>query len=232
MRSNHFILMIVFLCASGYLNAQNYKEDIKKALAVYSLGKSFSCSLVISVYQGTEQRQPVKTIYARQKKQGENFYYELDNVDFLMNKDLAITVNKIEKKIFVDKRKKEEAPKYDYFKSFDPIMDSVLNSKSAKVTLVSDDNGILHYVIKGCSPLITQTDVFISKSTGFFTKLEYRYSKDYFGETQRVVIKYNDVNTAPVFEKGAFSETQFVFKKQDKYTASDKFIGYKVIQSN
>ena len=224
MKKLSFIILFISSSMIGF--SQDYKTDLKKMYELYNSLENYYAEIYVKAYEGSTSGTPYLTKHTTVRKEGNKFFYELDNnIKMLVNNNFSILVNKEQKTIAYKPLKKPKKIDLNEFTAMSDMEEIIGSYKS--VTFKGSKDGIKHYVILPNQNMI-KAELFM-KSSGLITKIIYEY-KETNGETNKVVAEFKNSTTTPSFTKNTFSENQF-FKKQGKeYIAVDKYKNYNLVK--
>lgn len=220
------LLVVAIMSFTGEDAKIQYVKDIEKVYSTYANAENYACTIDVTVYDESKTPKPIEVIKALQKKRGKDYYYELGNIVYMMNKKYVITVNKVQKSIFIDKRNDQK------IKSgiLDPQMDSLMGSSYTTVSLFSNTKDNVRYTLTNSKAYISTVQLSINKDNWSFDEFVYKYNSQIYSN-QKVVVKYSGFTLNPAFTNDEFSESVLITKQGDNFIGAGKYKNYIVFKN-
>jgi hypothetical protein len=198
-------LLLMFACTA---TAQNFKEDFSSVQRAYSRLDNFYCEISVKMYEKHTSGKPGETMHSYIKKHKGNFSYSMGDMKMIVNEKCILYINDREKQMVYtirDTKRELKVPSHDAA----AIVDSLVK-KSDSVVFVTGKGSVKEYIVYSSKGLITKTHLSIDKESSLIKIIEYYYNPDKSPAADKVVIEYQQMNTAPSFSDDDFSEKKYV----------------------
>jgi outer membrane lipoprotein-sorting protein len=208
------------ILAQSNQQAVNFREIALRMKKQYAQASKMHIQMAVSVFEDAV-KEPFYQLTAAVKKDGENYFYHIDQQEILMNEKFMIVVDHSVKEIYCSRRNARTLQ--------DPVqvsLDSLL-SIYGDPSFVGEANGSDHFRLMLKNGFISQIDLHIDKLRSVFSKVEYHYETDHYA-----VIDFKIFDSQPVFEPEIFDERRFITVGNGKYETSPSFRGYKVVNQD
>lgn len=206
-------------------NAQEVMAALQKVQDTYSQLTDMKAEMSIAAYVNEEEETPYYTQNAKIDKKGDLFYYQMGDIEGLVNKEYNFWVDHQSKQINGGLRTQDDQKKVNEAVMFD--VEKTL-AKYDKVVLVDTEGALSHYRIFSADQMIKQTDLWID-ADHLVRKLVYHYNEAMVGSNSRVEIKFLIFDKHPRMSASAFSESRFVKKVNGEWRAGKAYPNYKVL---
>jgi outer membrane lipoprotein-sorting protein len=213
------LFLVSFISING--TAQDFKADMQKMQEIYNNAEKLQTSMKIDVYATEKATKPVMTKRATIKKEGNNFFYDIDGVTTLVNSKYSIMVNKTNKTIVF---KNIEKQLKDRMNEVIPNFDKELEAYNG-VEYKGLENGKKHYVVKNVDNQIKFGHIYLD-NRGMLSKIVYIYKE----QKGKAVIVFSQNSLNPTFKESQFSEKQFFKKKGKEWIPMGTYKYYEVIK--
>jgi hypothetical protein len=199
--------------------SQDITSDLKKTFESYSTRQALSIDIAVVAYATTNK------IAMQQKatllKQGEQFFYRLEDTEMLVTQKNVLLVNHYNKTIVfraIDKKEYEYIQKTKLGWELDTML---ANVDSIRYEAKGNNR---YYEIFSAQRPIHKTDVLLDVSSERFDKITYHYNQTLEGNISRIEITFQE-NNNPV-STADFSEKKYIVREGSKYKLSNLFRNY------
>lgn len=216
-----FFFCVVFVLPSSAI-AQDFKEALLKMKALYAGAPRLHVIMSVKAFDSASPSTLFYDQKAEVKKEAENYFYNFDGVEMLLNENYLLMLNHKQKQILYTK--KNAMPSGQFKNSFQFNLDSIL-SVYGKYSYVDTKNGMNHFRIthkKGAS--IKQTEMYFTVDSGKISRIEYLYPSG-----QQVTIQFELLDKEPSFETMAFSEREYIIVNDTQVLPVPKWNNYKLV---
>lgn len=214
-----YFLSVGFFFAIIICQAQDFKALIYKMKNEISAGSKLQVVMRVSVFDTKDSAQPYYEEVVDIRKDGDNYWYNFDDKEMLLNGQAMIMVDRQSRQINYSKRDvKAEKQFYEAVK-FD--LDSIL-STYGEFGFMGNVNGVEHYVVNESKGPISKIHFYIS-TDAILKKIEYEYSEGPFASINFLLFDGN-----PSFDSLTFSENRIVEKIEKKLYPSKYYRNYKL----
>lgn len=219
-------LAICFYCIFP-TSAQEFFSDLQEMRKTYENADAFQANVDVKMFENGKH---TISKYAKIKKTGKNFFYELDNITFLLNEKYSVMVNNVSKVIVFGEQSEGSAELYESLHQFRiEEMDSLFRqNKEWKFKGIS--NAQKQYELFNQGAYINKTELFINASNYTIKKVVFHYNEEISNSNSKVVITYNASQINPTFSNSTFSETKYIQKQNGKWITSPSFRNYELIE--
>jgi outer membrane lipoprotein-sorting protein len=156
------------------------------------------------------------------KKDNENFLYRLSNNVVLLNEKHLIEVDKPGHSIVVNNRNENSGKSLARQVKFN--LDSILSFYETPAYL-GEKAGQYHYSLNLKKGAVTAMDMFVNKTTGLLSRIEYQYR-----DAQWVTIVFEVFDTAPLFAADTFADDQFVVQANGKLMPASSYKNFEIVK--
>lgn len=211
------ILLAVVLTTSS-LQAQDFGQLLKEIRDDYARSQALLIAMEITVYDSAHAAMPYYQQLVDIKREGNNYWYRMEEHEMLMNDKYLIVVDNRARQISCSKR--SVAAENGLQKQFQFDLDSLLKYQEVPILAGSHD-GLQHYVVNQKIGPIEKIHFYIQSQSHTLKQIDYKYR-----EGQYVTIRFIIFNKQPLFEAGTFSEAKYVVMDEKKLVVSRYFKGY------
>lgn len=211
-------LTIGFFFAMGLLHAQDFEQLIREMRQDYEQSKSLQIVMEISVYDSGQLSQPYYQQVVDIKRDGNNYWYQVEENEMLMNDKYLIMVDKQSRQISYSKRSVEAEAELQ--KGYQFNLDSVFMKYEKPQYLGKEDNAD-HYLVLDKEGSIKEIHFYIVPETRILKQVSYRYR-----EGQYASIRFIVFDKKASFDPETFSEARYVTKVDKKMVPSRYFKQY------
>lgn len=214
-------ILMLFGFISSY--AQDFKTDLKSLYRVILDNKEISTDVDILV-KGT----PVGNLNkkAQIRKSGDSFYYKLDDVEMLLTSKTFILVDNHNKTIICRPVTKKESNQMKK-KVLKTDLDSMLQRYDS-VVYKGEINGQKRYVIYVSKQAIELADFYLNPTTGFLSKVTFKYNPKFKTSVDEVVILYSPLETASQSTNPCLFEKTYFIQEGKKLKPGPKYKNYQI----
>lgn len=222
-----FILVYLFSGASKSINAQDFKSDLLKTQGLYSQSANFYCEINVSVFEKKDSKKPAEKFNVILKKQKENYWYSMGDIEMLYCEKYAIYLNRANKDMIYSIRNSKQTIKM-------PVPDMI---KTIDSLLHNSDSVVYHGVLNGHfkkysvytqKSLILKTEVVFDSDTGIISQMIYYYDLKKNAEAEMVVIDYVNSSFSRAFPENDFSENKYIKKSKGGIIPAGNYSGYSI----
>lgn len=223
------IYTIAILLSTVKYSNSLYAQDLKKDIA--SMNKAYSVSnLDVTLYADSyKSEKKIRLFKSRVKKSESGYWFKMNWVTYLQNKDYEIVISEEDKSIAWNKtpksalnwRKKKLVPA-----ELETALDSVKWEYKGIV------NGSKHYSIDLKNNSYESMELYLDSKMHFIRKLIYHYKgNSTMDKPDRMEIVYEKTNLTPIFSDEEFSHLKYLSKKKGKWSPTFKYSGYTIVQN-
>ena len=211
-------------CLAFAAAGQDFKQALSDMHKTFSEAKRMHIVMDISVFENVNSTTPFYHDKAEVKRDSNNYLYHYSNMDFLMNDQFIVIVDKTEKEIMCSRR--DTGSENDFNKQFSFNIDSIF-SLFENPKHISREKDIDHYRVFQKNNSITQVDLFINSVSHLIQKTQYLYDNGQF-----VSIHFDQFDIHPKFKDEEFEEGLYFSKLNGKYQLAEKFKDFKISDGN
>lgn len=224
-------MFAILVCCMSH--SQNNIDDLIRLNKEYAKRSSLKMDIVYQGFASYHSKEPEDTQYGIVKKQGENIYNQIGQLESLHNEECNLIVDENAKMISIMKiLSKADVP------DLESVLDLIEKymGKSKNIIQVKIDQTHKEYSIKipGYSEyseirLVYDFKLWLVKKIILYYNQEESVVEGGKKEKPRLVITYKNIDTNPIFSKTEFKIERFVKRENDQYIGIGKYKGYKVI---
>jgi hypothetical protein len=212
------------------LRAQSPVQMVISMNNVYAKASSFTMSVEMNMFIGTNDITPVQSYTGEVCKSGELYYSSLMGKTTLCNKECTIFIDDREQTIVYsknpDKRKRSNPTE-------NIVPDTGDFGKHASYTFGKGTaTGSRIVIIPVDQSLYKKIEMVINKTSFVLEEVVYYYSdnENFSASLTKTCIRYTSVKLNAAVPMSKFSETNFVVRKNGKLTGAGKYAGYEVFE--
>jgi hypothetical protein len=221
-RCRVIVLIAGLLLAALPLRAQNFREAMVNMRQRYAQSRQFHIRMDIQAHEAGAAASPFYRQQVQIFRDGDNYLYQLDDQDMLMNEEHFLMVNKASREIVCRPRNKRDEAELRARTGLN--LDSLL-ALNGTPEYLGEQNGLQHYRFREKKGEIDQIDLYFSTADGLVRELAYHYRA---GQSAR--IRFTRFDMQPAFGPGVFDEKRYVVAAQGKYKGAGGFGNYRVHQ--
>jgi hypothetical protein len=158
---------------------------------------------------------------AEVKRDGENYYYALGDMEMLLTKKLMVMVNHRAKQVSYTPNRSKDWEGFRQQARFD--FDSLLRAQGES-RYVGRLDGRDHFEILHSSGSIKKTHLFFQVQTSMMLEIKYEYKSG-----QQVIILFDVFESKPVFSISDFSEAAYIDRKDKEVVLASRYSGYRLV---
>jgi len=214
------LAMLILFVHSGSVHAQNFSKALTEARSAYEKIETLHAVITVEAFEKANVSKAFYKMNADIKRNGNNYRYQTDKNDMLLNDRYLVVVDKDVKQIDVAPRNSKNSASLQ-----DPIktnLDSLLNQLGTAKYLGSDQ-GLNNYQLTIAKGSLKDIEIFFSDQTKVIRKMIYRYR-----EGQIVSVTFKVFDLQPSFDAHDFDESQYVIVSKTEKRPSAKYSMYKV----
>jgi|GEM_PF-7020892 hypothetical protein len=158
---------------------------------------------------------------AEVKRDGENYFYALGDIELLLTKKLMVMVNHRMKQVSYTPNRSKDWSSLIRHARFD--FDSLLRAQGES-RYVGRSEGRDHFEIRHASGSIKKTHFFFQVQTSMMHEIKYEYKSG-----QLVTILFDVFESKPVFTITDFSEAAYIESKDKEVVLASRYSGYRLL---
>lgn len=202
------------------LQAQSVREDLERFYQNFDGVEDLYFELENRLTKGDEVGLAQK---GKVYKQGDKYYYKIDNYQMLVNKRYILIIDDQKKLMICKDWDQEKADQLRQQKI--PSIEAILK-KYPNITYEGTNKGLKHYTLQNDQEMLYKVEVFLDASSGFAQKTIYHYHPKSTVAGAVLQLSIPTINTKPSFPKGLFSEQQFLQEKQGQLVPTAQYAAY------
>jgi outer membrane lipoprotein-sorting protein len=228
----HLLFLLYALLPFKLALAQNFQQDYKQMQEAYNKLDKFYCEVKVKIYESDRAVTPNEIISSVIKKQKDDFWYSMGSIKMIVNEKCILYIDEREKQMIYtirDRKREMKIPSQDVAAMIDSLV-----QKSDSVVYTSGKDNCKGYIIYASKALITKTVLFIDRENALVKTIEYYYNPAKAPASNKIIIEYSKMDTAPVFTDVEFSEKKYVAYAGKVLKPNSPYGGYKtsVIDQN
>lgn len=216
------LLVACLLLTAFSASAQDFRAALANLRQRYENSRQFHVRMDIQAFE----TETAATAFYRQQaeifRDGENYLYQLDDQDLLLNEQHLLLVNKATREIVCQPR--SQPGERELAASTRLNLDSLLNLSGTPEYLGQKDQ-VQHYRFREQKGEIDRVDLYFSTTDGMVREITYHYRSGQFAR-----VRFTRFDLEPALGSGTFDEKRYVVAVQGKYRGTGLFSSYKVQQ--
>lgn len=229
---NKLLFFLLLILPGSLAVAQDFKKDYNQVQDAYTKLDKFYCEIKIKLYESHQSVKPGETITSLIKKQNNDFWYSMGRIKMIVNEKCILYIDENEKQMIYtirDTKREMKIPNQDVA----AIIDSLVKKSDSVVFTGSKDN-CKHYAIYASKALITKTELAIDRESFLIKTIEYYYDPMKSPSSNKIIIEYSKMDTAPLFTDSEFSEKRYAAYSNKVLKPLSPYVGYRtsVIDQN
>lgn len=230
-----YIKVLLLLVIGGVIQAseafaQDFEKDVAAVRSSYENTKRLSIDIDVTVYNRLKNNEQVSRSRVSLKKEDRKFKYNVDDRTMLLNEDCLLLVDHQEHKIVYQRREENGQAEAQLTEQAMPDVEKMLGDYD-KIEFLGTANGLKHYRLstKSDDHYLEKMEVWINEKHQMLEKIVYLYNPELYPENNKVVVKYQNINTAPKFSSSEFSEKTYIQKQGLTFRAHKNYQNYAVV---
>jgi hypothetical protein len=211
-------ITIALLFVTAILQAQDFRQLITAMREDYEHANALQVVMEVSVYDSGELKKPYYQQLVDIKREGNNYWYQVENNEMLMNENYLIVVDKEARQISYSKRSIET--EVELKKSYQFNLDSIL-TQYEKPQYLGKEEDADHYLIPEKKGPIKEVHFYIVPETRKVKEIAYRYR-----EGQYATIRFIVFEKTIGFAADTFSESKYMTQVNETIVPSRFFKNY------
>lgn len=225
-------IVALLICSQvSLLLAQTPLEMVIKMNDAYGKATSYSMTVELAMFMGTNDVTPVQTYTGEACKSGALFYSSLMGKTTVCNDECTVFIDDGQKTIIYSKNP-------DKKKSSDEAEDAMVpdTSEFGKMAKYSFGTGTATgsrvIIVPSDQTLYKKIEVVINKTNFTMEEMVYHYSdnEDFSSSLSSVRIRYSNVKLNTAVPVSKFSEKVFVTRSKGKLVGVGKYAAYEVVE--
>jgi hypothetical protein len=199
-------------------NGQDFRDRISAIRKDQQKLVDVHVVMEIAVYENEASAEAVYKQVADIRRHGDNYWYQFDENEMLMNEKYLVMVNNQAQHISCSKR--SLTGEKELHRDFEFNLDSILDLQG-EIRFVGIEDQAEHYLVKQKTGEIQDMHFFIDPESLSIKGIEYLYKAGHY-----VRIRFLLFDKQPAFDVGTFSEARYFRKEEEKMIPADLYKNY------
>jgi hypothetical protein len=227
------VLLFFMLLSSLIVSAQNVKEEIKKINAAFENTSSISMDISYAAFSNYYSTKPLETTRGSFKKNGNNYWSKMEEVEMCQNEKCMIYADNEEKQIIISNPPGKPKGK-ELYMNLDTLMKYEFKSQIKtfgsfnRITFeYNDQDGLREY---------SKMDIYYDTKTYFINKCVLFYAEEMSTDQEekgpmdkpRLEISYTNISFSET-DKSIFSESNYFLQSGNKISGKGIYKNFEII---
>ncbi len=205
-------------------DAQDFKADMQYLTEHVMANKSVNIKASIEIFDANDR--PIQQQTYSLLKRDQEFKFTTNSMAMLYNKDVMLSINHVDKKIFISQRSAEKEQK-QHIPEWDMGIDSLVHTPFPSVVYHHTSIGHTYVLTPSAETGIKEIVIVLSNNKRSIHSVEYFFKPDGVYEYSKIVIEYEKFDTRPIAAK-EFSIANYVLQKKGKQVPASAYGDYEI----